>query len=45
MGRMEGSLNGGRLLGVGGCVRYDYGAFFTLKNAIFVFGHSPELDK
>ena len=40
---------GGRLLaymaGRRGGVRYDYGAFFTSKNAIFLFGHSSEHDK
>ena len=40
---------GGRLLaymaGRTGGVRYDYGAFFTSKNAIFLFGHSSEHDK
>ena len=45
---MEGRM-GGRLLaymaGRRGGVRYDYGAFFTSKNAIFLFGHSSEHDK
>ena len=35
---------GGAIMGGGG-VRYDYGAFFTSKNAIFLFGHSSEHDK
>ena len=35
-------IGGGVCWGVsmGGGVRYDYGAFFTSKNAIFLFGHS-----
>ena len=31
--------------GRGGGGRYDHGAFFTSKNAIFLFGHSFEHDK
>mgnify|MGYP007024423246 CR=1 FL=1 len=50
VGRLLGCFNGGgATFGIhGGAhrgVRYDYGAFFTSKNAIFLFGHSSEHDK
>ena len=48
-GRMAGRKNGGASFGIhGGAqggVRYEYGAFFTSKNAILLFGHSSEHDK
>ena len=43
-------MGGGATFGIhGGAqgegVPYDYGAFFTSKNAIFLFAHSSEHDK